>query len=202
MPLRKCPYCKGLSNFDVAAQAINPRGIHLWLDRCQNCGQASYFATVMDNRDRVIDCYPKPDTQIDDELPEDVKTAFKQAIESLNNGLWDGCVVMARRTIEEAVRELDAKGSDLFHKIDYLEEQRKITPALKEWAHETRLAGKLGAHGSGEKKFADKEDAEEITEFCRWFLRYLFVLPKQLAERRAKITKEDKSSDNSGPLLP
>jgi len=191
MPLRKCPYCKGLTNFDVVINADNLNNTYVWLERCQNCAKISYFETATANREHMIDYYPKLDTQIDDELPDNVKTAFKQAVESLNNGLWDGCVVMARRAIEEAVSELDAKGNDLFHKIDYLEEQRKITPALKEWAHETRLAGKLGAHGADEKKFADKEDAEEITEFCGWFLRYLFVLPKQLAERRAKITKSD-----------
>ena len=198
MPLRKCPYCKGLANFDNVASSKNPNGIFIWLDSCQNCGFIAYFETRSSNRNYVIDSYPKNDMEIDPELPDDIKTAFTQAVNSFNNGIWDGCVVMARRAVEEAVVKLDAKGSDLFHKIDYLEAERQITPTLKAWAHETRVAGKLGAHGIGEKKFADKEDSEEILEFCRWFLRYLFVLPEQLKARREKLLDKSKSIDKTG----
>ena len=84
--------------------------------------------------------------------------------------------------------DLGAEGDDLFHKMDDLEGKRKITPELKAWAHEGRLGGKLGAHGTKGKKWAEKDDAEEVLEFSRWFLRYVYVLLKQLEDRKARLS--------------
>ncbi|MBA7644963.1 hypothetical protein ES703_52714 [subsurface metagenome] len=191
MPLRKCPYCKGLSNFDLGSlvQGGDIRGTnYVSLDICQNCGTPVYFEVAHPNRRyNVIDSYPKAEVNVDEELPEDVKLAFGQAIRAFDEGIWDGCVVMCRRALEEAVTGLGAEGRDLFNKIDDLESKRRITPELKAWAHETRLGGKLGAHGTKQKKWAEKDDAEEVLEFCRWFFRYIYVLPKQLEERKARL---------------
>lgn len=192
MPLRKCPYCKGLSNFDlgtlVSSGHLNGRG---WvsLDTCQNCKTPVYFE-VSDpgSRREVADSYPKLEATVDEELPNNIKVAFEEAIESLNGGLWNGCVVMCRRALAEAMDDLGAEGETLFAQIDNLEVERKITPDLKNWAHEGRLAGNLGAHGDKQKKWADEIDAKEAFEFCQWFFRYVYVLPKQLAERKAKVS--------------
>ena len=189
MPLRKCPYCKGLSNFSLSGQLSQG---HLKgcvsLDVCQNCGTPVYFVTPSDkDRVTILDSYPKLDLEPDKELPENVKMAFVEAIKGLNDGNWNSCVVMCRRALEEAMADLGAEGEDLFHQIDNLESQRKITPELKAWAHESRLGGKLGAHGTKQKKWADKNDAEEVLEFSRWFFRYVYVLPRQLADRKEKV---------------
>jgi len=198
MPVRKCPYCKALCNFDVEAQ-VGGRDTagYISLDRCQNCGNPVYFETGdRGERDNVIDYYPRLELSVDEELPEDVKKAFEEATRTLNDGNWNSCVVMCRRALEEAMKDLGADGKDLFEQIDDLETKRKITPELKQWAHEGRLGGKLGAHGAKGKKWADKSDAEEVLEFCRWFFRYLYVLPKQLANRKAKL-EEEKTGDSS-----
>lgn len=190
--LRRCPYCKGLSNFDLGTidGGGELEGI-VSLDRCQNCGTLTYFRVPSPKQRReILDSYPKIETDPDEELPEDVKRAFQEAMKSLNEGIWNGCVIMCRRALEEATEDLGAEGRDLFTQIDDLETKRKITPELKEWAHEARLGGKLGAHGTKQKKWADKEDAEEVLEFCRWFFRYVYVLPKQLAERRATVAPQ------------
>ena len=72
-----------------------------------------------------------------------------------------------------------------------------ITPDLKDWANEGRLGGNLGAHGSTNKKWADKQDAEEILEFTRWYMRYVHVLPKQLADRRALMAQASSPASQS-----
>ena len=198
MPLRICTYCKGLSNFDVGSVVAGGSLTgYASLDMCQNCGTFSYFVvTAAEYRDAILDRYPKVQDEPDKELPDDVKVAFSEAIKSLNGGIWDGCVVMCRRALEEAMSDLGAEGVDLFNKIDDIESKRKITPELKEWAHEGRLAGKLGAHGTKQKRWADKDDAEAILEFCRWFFRYVYVLPKQLAERKHRLAEQvDKEKD-------
>ena len=189
MPLRKCPYCKGLSNFSLGPYLCEG---HLKgcvsLDTCHNCNTPVYFVTPsVKDRNTILDSYPKLDLEVDKELPDNVKLAFAEAIKGLNDGNWNSCVVMCRRALEESMTELGAEGEDLFHQIDNLESQRKITPELKAWAHESRLGGKLGAHGTKQKKWADKDDAEEVLEFSRWFFRYVYVLPRQLAARKAAV---------------
>ena len=196
--LRRCFYCKGLSNFSLGTVTGGGklRGV-VSLDICQNCGTPSYFTFPDHNhREEIWDRYPKLEVDPDEELPEAVKVAFREAMKALNEEIWNGCVTMCRRALEEATEDLDAEGRDLFVKIDDLESKRKITPELKEWAHEGRLGGKLGAHGTKQKKWADKEDAEEVLEFCRWFFRYVYVLPKQLAERKARVGGENAQPDS------
>jgi len=195
--LRRCFYCKGLSNFNIGTGNSGGKlnGI-VSLDTCQNCGTPAYFVISSGlEEDNILDRYPKLELDPDEELPEGVKVAFREAMKALNEEIWNGCVTMCRRALEEATEDLGAEGRDLFTQIDDLETKRKITPELKEWAHEGRLGGKLGAHGTKQKKWADKEDAEEVLEFCRWFFRYVYVLPKQLAERKAKVGGENVQQD-------
>ncbi len=198
MPLRRCPYCKGLSNFELGNTFGGGllQGV-ISLDRCQNCGTPTYFRMASaKQREDILDSYPKLEIDPDKELPGDVRTAFSEAMKSLNEGIWNGCVVMCRRALEEAMKDLKAEGKDLFNQIDDLEGKRRITPELKDWAHEGRLGGKLGAHGIKDKKWADKEDAEEVLEFCRWFFRYVYVLQKQLADRKEKVSPGNSEKGN------
>ena len=192
--LRRCFYCKGLSNFDLSAVTGGGKlaGV-VSLDRCQNCGTPAYFVVPSQNeRGDILDRYPKLEVDPDEELPEEVKVAFREAMKALNEEIWNSCVTMCRRAIAEAMENLGAKGDNLFEQIDNLE---RITPELKEWAHEGRIGGNLGAHGTKQKKWANKDDAEEVLEFCRWFFRYVYVLPKQLAERKVKVGGKNVQQD-------
>ena len=116
MPLRKCPYCKGLSNFDVG-NVVSGGKLVGWasLDKCQNCQTHVYFVVPSSNqRDEVWDSYPKLGDEPDKELPNDVKTAFQEAMGSLNEGNWNSCVIMCRRALEEAMQDLrDERNSKL-----------------------------------------------------------------------------------------
>jgi len=197
MPARRCPYCKVVSNFSLGGAVGGGKlaGI-VSLDHCQNCGTPTYFETPHHNdRISILDSYPKLEVDPDEELPEDVKVAFREAIKALNEEIWNGCVTMCRRALEEAMKDLGAEGRDLFNQIDDLESKRKITPELKDWAHESRLGGKLGAHGTKQKQWAERDDAEEVLEFSRWFFRYVYVLPRQLAERKTKLKGENTQQD-------
>jgi len=86
MPARRCPYCKALSNFSCMQQTS---GGHLtgWvsLDVCQNCKSPIYFVTArVNDRDDILDIYPKLDIDPDKELPTDVMMAFGEAMKALN----------------------------------------------------------------------------------------------------------------------
>jgi len=144
----------------------------------------------------IVETFPQLESEPDELFPEGVKIAFRQALRSLNEKIWDGCVLMCRRALEEAMVDLGAKGKVLYDKIEDLANQNKITPDLRDWAHEGRLAGKLGAHGTEEeeKRWNDETDAKEIIEFCKWFFRYIYILPKQLEQRRQRLTQEAASN--------
>jgi len=189
MPARKCPHCRVLSNFNTGHQVDAPvrGGRQLSIDRCQNCLKHSYYETDQTGG-TVFDVYPSVEIDVDESLPEDVKPALREAYQGFESQIWNSCVVMSRRALEEAAKDLGATGNSLIKKIDDLAANQRITPELKEWANEGRLGGNLGAHGSPAKKWADKEDAEEILEFTRWFMRYVYVLPQQLADRRSNVT--------------
>ena len=159
----------------------------LSLDSCQNCERYVYFDTSQ-KQQTVHDVYPPVEDTIDERLPENVQVALRESYSSSDSENWNACVTMCRRGLQEAVDDLGATGANLRDQIDDLDKARKITPDLKAWAHETRLGGNLGAHGSTAKKWADKEDAEEILEFAKWFMQYTYVLPAQLAERRARVS--------------
>ncbi|MEX0799944.1 MAG: DUF4145 domain-containing protein [Dehalococcoidia bacterium] len=175
-------------------------GTHIRFDTCRNEECQASIAVVFSREGTEVDTFPSLETEPDELLPDDVRTAFRQALQSLNERIWDGCVLMCRRALEEATTDLGGKGKVLYEKIEYLAKKNLITPDLQQWAHETRLAGKLGAHGAeaAEKKWNDESDAEEIVEFCRWFFRYVYVLPKQLAQRRERLAEGEQLSAN-GP---
>ena len=195
MPLRRCPHCKGLCNFEVGNPVAIPQSKEVVrFDRCQNCHMPTYFRYPSNEPTAVpVDMYPKLEGEPGEELPEGVRLAFQEALKSLNQGVWNGCLIMCRRALQEAMEDLGAKGDTLFDQIDSLEANQGITPALKEWAHQGRFGANLGGHGSEQEKWADRTDAEEIVEFCRWFFRYVYVLPKQLEDRRQRLSQESSS---------
>lgn len=210
MPSRRCPHCKAISTYDqveahLGSGNIGPlnlvsSGQRIRLDRCRNEDCRGGVAVVFDSEGKELEIFPALDEEPDELLPEAVRTAFRQALRSLNEGIWDGCVLMCRRALDEAtavlaaeVGEADRKGyanKVLYDRIEYLAANHIITRELGEWAHEGRLAGKLGAHGREQQKWNTERDATEIVEFAKWFFRYLFVLPKQLAERREQAKQK------------
>jgi hypothetical protein len=192
MPLRKCPYCKGLSNFTLGDTASGGllSGVAS-LDVCQNCLTPIYYVCESEQeRTKILDSYPKLEVEPDEELPEDVKTAFREALRALDDGIWNGCIIMCRRALDEAMSDLQAEGRDLFQQIDDLEKKSVITPQMKSWTHEARMQQKLGAPGTKDKKWATRKDAEEVLEFCKWLFRYAYVLPKQLGDVKEKIESQ------------
>ena len=189
MPARKCPHCRIVSNFSMGPKVGAPAGgdHQLSIDQCQNCSRRSYFESDTAGNE-IFDVYPRVENDVDESLPDDVKPALREAYQDLESQAWNSCVVMSRRALEEATDDLGASGNRLIDKIDDLANNQRITPDLRDWAHEGRLGGNLGAHGSSEKKWADRKDAEEILEFTRWFMRYVYVLPRQLADRRSNVS--------------
>lgn len=202
MPSRRCPHCRVESSYATVGSRYtfaSRAGTTIGLDVCHHDQCGGHIAVIMKGG-TIIDVFPNLETEPDELLPNEVKIAFRQALQSLNEKIWDGCVTMAGRALEEAMADLKAEGRTLYKKIEYLAGQNTITPDLRDWAHEGRLGRNLGAHGSEKqgKKWSDEADAEEIVEFCKWFFRYVYILPKQLEQRRERLAEGAKLAEEAG----
>ena len=210
MASRRCPHCKAISTYDTTQAHIGggspgtlnlgrESGLNIRLDRCRNEDCLGSVAVIFDGEGKEIEIFPALEEEPAENLPPDVEVAFSEALKAQNEGVWNGCVMMAVRALAEATTNLEAKGDSLYAKIENLAETHRITPALAGWAHEGRLAANLGRHGDekkkDEKKWNDRSDAEEIVEFSKWFFRYVYTLPAQLKERKARLEAEAKQRD-------
>jgi hypothetical protein len=98
---------------------------------------------------------------------------------------------MTRRAVQAAAFELGAPDEGmLFGQIDWLAANGKLTPDLRDLAHELRVFGKEGAHPAHDGlSDVTEEDADAALDFLEHFLNYVFVLPGGVAARRAERQK-------------
>lgn len=124
-----------------------------------------------------------PDDKVADEIPLHIAADFREALRCRWANAYNATAEMCRRALEASCIELGApaKAKHLINKIDWLEEQRKITPFLKEVAHKIRLGGNRGAHPSEDEPPITAEHADAILKFAREFFHHLYVVPSELA---------------------
>ena len=142
--------------------------------------------------------YPlgQPDDSVAEEIPTNIQPDFKEALRCLWVNAYNATAEMCRRAIESSCLDLGApKKAVLEDMIDWLADQRKITPFLQEVAHKIRLGGNRGAHPTASAPDSqpatpplanapianiEKEHAEAIVKFTREFFHHVYVVPKQL----------------------
>ena len=178
--------------FYCIGQEQNPRrGVLLTLWQCSNCGKGVcgeskfYIDGGSFDFEKFTDVYPQPQPlEAPSGTPEEVAKAYKTAKKNLLSGTdgdYEAACMMARRSVERAVKAAGAQGHSLKEEIDDLEARRLISPALREWAHQVRLFGNDGAHDA----FVSKEAAEQCVYFAEMLFTYLYTLPEMMAARRS-----------------
>jgi hypothetical protein len=173
--------------------------------QCQGC--AKYILAIMQvaivTNSATLqyeDHYPigTPDDTVDAEIPPHIQPDFKEALRCLSVNAYNATAEMCRRAIEASCLNLGApKKKVLDDMIDWLADQRIITPFLQKVAHKIRLGGNKGAHpeapeaavavaveteeeNTGPVMKIEKEHAEAIVKFTREFFHHVYVVPKQL----------------------
>jgi hypothetical protein len=92
---------------------------------------------------------------------------------------------MARRTLEAIATDKGGKSTDpLAKRLGNMASSGMLQPTLAAWAKEVRLVGNVGAHADP-LDTVSKEDASQLIEFLQALMDYLYVLPFELAQRRA-----------------
>lgn len=138
-----------------------------------------------------------PNDAVAEEIPDPIKTDFKEALRCLFVDAYNATAEMCRRAVEASCVHLGAPKNQkwLEDKIDWLETQRKITPFLRDVAHKIRLGGNRAAHPGNVQPLINtsspqtldapeppitKEHAEAIVKFTTEFFHHVYVVPKQL----------------------
>lgn len=132
-------------------------------------------------------------------LPREVKEAYEAALKTKNIDSAV-CLIALRRTLEVICKEKDAQGKSLWHKIEYLANKGILPVELKHASNITKTYGNIGAHDSDVSIHG--YEIEQIIEFVKYIIDYLYVLPAKLSSIQEQLEKrkqknEKKNMENS-----
>jgi hypothetical protein len=169
--------------------------------QCQACARYILAVAIQANTATLVyeAHYPlgKPDDAVANEIPDHIKPDFREALRCLWVDAYNATAEMCRRALEASCIDLKAPKNlkVLEDKIDWLADNRVITPTLQQSAHKIRLGGNRGAHPPEDGPvdpnapstlqdepvvIIEKDHALAIVEFTRHFFQYVYVIPKQL----------------------
>lgn len=120
--------------------------------------------------------------------PATVGRFWLQAERSLRDENWDAAAVMARSSMQAALRDNGAKGASLKQEIENLATQGVLPPLMKDWSHELRELGNDSAHPDPGQAATTAQDAKDVVKFLGYMLTYLYNLPREVALYRQRKT--------------
>lgn len=180
----QCPYC-GVYSLFTPRTSFRDYGIYT----CNHCNKAVLLIGVTD--DKFSDQYPKRTPQLDKSIPIEIANDHVEAIKCFDVGAFKATVVMCRRALQGSVIEKGTTKDKLKDQINELCDKRIITEDIRDWGHEIRLTGNIGAHPDEDGlKGVTKEDAEQMMQFMERYLEYVYVLPAKVAEQRCKRKRQ------------
>lgn len=130
--------------------------------------------------------WPRPiNVEAPDAVPEKVARSYVEAAEARNRKSWNASCGMYRRTMELALKAFapDVEAWKLEKRIDKLAGENRITKEIQEWAHELRLDGNEALHGDDD---ATEEMTEQMHHLAHFILVYLYTLPAQIQQAKAR----------------
>jgi hypothetical protein len=133
---------------------------------------------------RGIHWWPLPAARVSSDVPADIASAFGEAVTALAADCPRAAAVMARRTLEAITVEKGETTGSLAQRVKALSARGLLHPSLADWVNEVRLAGNIGAHFDPMQPMS-KENAQELVNFVRELLKFLYEMPAELARRRA-----------------
>ena len=83
---------------------------------------------------------------------------------------------------------------NIYDRIEALASGGRLTPDLRDWAHQLRLGGADAAHDLDP---FTQEEADELLGFAELYLTYVYTLPERLKERRERAAKGKAASVKS-----
>ena len=164
---------------------------------CKTCGQPVFIIFTTEYRtfdmlrrdsknefnnfsDRIdiVSIFPEaPKPYFHDSIPKNIIEKFEAAFKVHNQGIDPNLVITACRGVLELIlNDLGASGNRIVDKIEDLFNKNIISETLKDWSHQIRLDGNKGVHEMN----CTEEDAEQVMEFTKILLEYVYVLPAKI----------------------
>jgi hypothetical protein len=214
-PYGLCPRCNKQSSFEIIghlpatydssiinrSNGVNEHGL---IDRvtsmvCRNCNQPiivieeEYIGEKpkLKNKEGGFIKYvghfwwPLENVKVNDKYPLNIRKVFSEAIICFYSNCFSASAVMSRRTIEAIAKDKGFSEGNLIDKIKSMKEKGVLQQALADWANEVRLIGNQGAHFDPINK-VEEADAKQIIEFIEELIKYIYILPNELEEKRRK----------------
>tara|TARA_Y100000296_G_scaffold85346_1_gene121025 strand:+ start:1542 stop:2192 length:651 start_codon:yes stop_codon:yes gene_type:complete len=190
----ECPFCSERGNFDTEhhAEKKQPNGNKVLNFDTLKCGNCASYVMVFWSAGHRLHSYkvlPWPLNKLEkypEHWPEAVGRYWLQAKRNLKDGNWDAAALMARSSLQVSLREQKAKGNNLKQEIDHLAAEGILPKIIQEWAHNVRELGNDSAHPKPDQPATPPEDAKDIVGFMDYLFEYLYTLPKQIQEYRAR----------------
>ena len=185
-----CPFCLERGNFGIVShfekKKPNDEKKKLNFDTYK-CGNCSGFVMVLWSAgDRLHDFrvlpWPLKLSKAPEEFPADVGRYWMQAHRSLSEENWDAAAVMARSSLQIALRSFKAEGKNLKEEIDSVADSGLLPPIMKDWSHNVRELGNDSAHPEPGQAPTDPNDANDIVQFMDYLLEYLYTLPTRISK--------------------
>lgn len=194
-----CPFCMENGNFKIEfhaqkKKANSAKKLNFDTLKCNNCSgyvmtlwSASEMGGIHDYRllpfSLRTENFPK-------HWPETVGRYWVQARRNLVDENWDAAALMARSSLQAAIREQGGEGKNLHQEIEDLARKGILPAIMKEWSHNVRELGNDSAHPHPEQKPTDKIDAADIVSFLDFLLEYLYTLPKRIEDYRVRNSEK------------
>tara|TARA_R110001599_G_scaffold91512_2_gene240453 strand:- start:921 stop:1574 length:654 start_codon:yes stop_codon:yes gene_type:complete len=188
-----CPFCSERGNFTVEhhAEKKKAQGRKILNFDTLKCGDCASYVMVMWSastfgrmhgkiimpRSLKIEKYP-------DFWPDTVGRYWLQAKSNIKSENWDAAALMARSSLQAALRDQEASGRNLKQEIDDLADKGVLPNIIKEWAHNVRELGNESAHPAADQEATNPQDAKDIVKFMDFLFEYLYALPKQINQYR------------------
>jgi hypothetical protein len=192
-----CPFCEERGNIERVAHfakqhAQTGKALNFDTYQCGNC--ANYvllFWSASRHSFRGMHDYkmvpwPRRLTEYPKHWPDEVGRSWIEAHRSLMGENWGAAAVMARSSLQAALRDQGAKGSSLYDEINDLATKGLLPPLMKDWSHEVRVLGRPAAHPNAVEPATDPKDARDVVEFLDYLTEYLYDLPRRIEDYRAR----------------
>lgn len=186
----ECPHCITKCQFvqvDQGHKYCTSDGLHHIAYICTNChgmistkwNAGTHDVNQFETNSRAYGVqlkiyYPlvgdwKPRVNLSLITNNEIQSDFKEAIDCYNNGLYNACMMMARRAIQQEMIIKEATENNLYKQIESI----GISPKLKALLHKIKNFGNNGAHPDFCLFDGDGNKIENKKEFARLSLEFL-----------------------------
>ena len=129
--------------------------------------------------------WPFSNIKLSQDVPEKIQKILQEAIITYSTQCYRASAVMSRRALEAITVDKGESNGVLSKRIKNLKNNGILDKNLGDWATEIRLIGNTGAHFDPIDD-VDKEDANQIILFIEELVKYIYVMPAEIAKRRNK----------------